>query len=68
MVPGRRPDERVFVFSPRLPTVGMTVEIVAALLTRIDDVPLGAAAGRKRPSRASRISTDAVEAADERVA
>ncbi len=68
VVPGRRPDERVFVFSPRLPTVGMTVDIVAALLARIDDVPLSGTAGRKRPSRASRISTDAIEEADENVA
>lgn len=68
VVPGRRPDERVFVFSPRLPTVGMTLDIVAALLARIDDVPLGARAGRKRPSRASRVSTDAVEEADQHVA
>lgn len=56
VVPGRRREERVFVFRPRLPTVRMTVALVVALLVRIDDVPREAPR-RRRPSRARRVST-----------
>jgi hypothetical protein len=35
ITPGRRADERVIAFSPRLPTVAMTADIVAALALRL---------------------------------
>jgi hypothetical protein len=37
ITPGRKPDERVIALSPRLPTVHMTSEIVAALAVRVMD-------------------------------
>ena len=37
ITPGRKPDERVLAFSPRLPTVKMTAAIAAALAARIMD-------------------------------
>ena len=37
ITPGRKPDERVLSFSPRLPTVKMTLEIAAALAARVVD-------------------------------
>lgn len=38
ITPGRKADERVFALAPRLPTVAMTAEIVAALASRVTDV------------------------------
>ncbi len=37
ITPGRKPDERVIAFAPRLPTVRMTAEIAAALAMRVVD-------------------------------
>ena len=37
ITPGRKPDERVLAFCPRLPTIKMTVEITAALAARVVD-------------------------------
>jgi hypothetical protein len=37
ITPGRKPDERVISFAPRLPTVRMTAEITAALAFRVMD-------------------------------
>jgi len=37
ITPGRKLDERVLALTPRLPTVRMTAEIVAALATRVID-------------------------------
>jgi hypothetical protein len=38
ITPGRKAEERVFTVSPRLPTVAMTAEILAALAARVTDV------------------------------
>ncbi len=43
--PGRKPDERVIALSPRVPTVRSTLEITAALASRVIDRE----ASRKRP-------------------
>jgi hypothetical protein len=37
ITPGRKPDERVIAFAPRMPTVRMTAEITAALAFRVMD-------------------------------
>jgi hypothetical protein len=37
ITPGRKPDERVIAFAPRLPTVRMTAEIARALAMRVVD-------------------------------
>lgn len=37
IMPGRKPDERVLAFSPRLPSVKMTAAIAAALAMKITD-------------------------------
>ncbi|MBW2457426.1 MAG: hypothetical protein JRI68_23160 [Deltaproteobacteria bacterium] len=49
ITPGRKPDERVIALSPRVPTVRSTVEITAALATRVVDRE----ASRQRPERKS---------------
>jgi len=48
---GRRPDERVIAFSPRLPTARMTAAIAAALAVRATD--RGRKATPARPRRAA---------------
>ena len=48
VTPGRKPDERVIAFSPRLPTVRMTVELTAALAMRVADH--AAVAAKSTPS------------------
>lgn len=59
ITPGRKADERVLAFSPRLPTVSMTREIVMALAARVTDAAAvrdegtrtvtGSGASRTRP-------------------
>jgi hypothetical protein len=50
ITPGRKAEERVFTLAPRLPTVAMTAEILAALAARVTDVSAVATqAKRGRP-------------------
>jgi hypothetical protein len=39
VTPGRKPEERVIAFAPRLPTAHMTAEIAAALAARVVEQP-----------------------------
>lgn len=47
ITPGRKADERVFAFTPRLPTIAMTSEIVLALASRVTDTQAARAEGTR---------------------
>lgn len=46
---GRKPDERVFTLSPRLPTAAMTAEILVALALRVTDVAAIRSTAKRTP-------------------
>jgi hypothetical protein len=61
ITPGRKAEERVFAFTPRLPTVAMTSEIVLALASRVTDTQAVRADGTRvvKPDAAARPRTKA---------
>jgi hypothetical protein len=56
ITPGRKADERVFSLSPRLPTVAMTAEIVAALAARVTDNEAVRAEAKRPRSEPSKLT------------
>jgi hypothetical protein len=61
---GRRPDERVIIVSPKVPTIKVTAELCAAVLERLTDTAVGPTEatapdkGRKRVAKATPLDRD----------